>query len=291
MEKIEKLIIEYENNIENTLKHKSYINEVKEYKGYIFKKIRNLKKFENEVEWLKKLKTLNYNVPQIAGTYNNEILVTKKIDGNVISDDNAKEYLYNIGKLLAELHNLPIVESCDWKDFIMSEYIELKESVKDVMEKDLFDQVTEFIENGLQKTLVSKLAIIHRDLRPENVILSDGKYYLLDLESMCVGDIDYDFTRMFNLLNEKNIYQYEDFKNLIDGYRQINNIKISEEKWQLYNKFYSFRIYARMLLGRIKRDAQYEEYLKKTILSTENRVTEWIKKYNKESKDYKEVKK
>lgn len=63
MEKIEKLIIEYENNIENTLKHKSYINEVKEYKGYIFKKIRNFKKFENEVEWLKKLKTLNYNVP------------------------------------------------------------------------------------------------------------------------------------------------------------------------------------------------------------------------------------
>ena len=44
MEKIEKLIIEYENNIKNTLNHKSYINEVKEYKGYIFKKIRNLKK-------------------------------------------------------------------------------------------------------------------------------------------------------------------------------------------------------------------------------------------------------
>ena len=284
MEKIEKLISEYENNIEKTLKHKSYINEVKEYNGYIFKKVRNLKKFENEVEWLKKLKNLNCNVPQIVGTYNNQIMVTKKIEGNVISDDNAKEHLYNIGKLLAELYNLPIIESCDWKDFIMSEYIELKETVKNVMEKDLFKQVTEFIENGVQKSSVSKLAIIHRDLRPENVILSDGKYYLLDLESMCVGDIDYDFTRMFNLLSEKEIYQYEDFKNLINGYRQINNIKISEEKWQLYNKLYAFRIYSRMLIGRINRDAQYEEYLKKTILSTEDRVTEWIKKYNKESK-------
>lgn len=283
MDRIEKLIIEYENNIEKTLKHKSYINEVKEYNGYIFKKIRNFKKFENEAEWLKKLKDLNYNVPQIVGTYNNQILVTKKIEGNVISDDNAKEHLYNIGKLLAELHNLPIVESSDWKDFIMSEYIELRETVKNVMEKDLFKQVTEFIENGLQKSFVSKLVVIHRDLRPENVILSDGKYYLLDLESMCVGDVDYDFTRMFNLLNEKNIYQYEDFKNLIDGYRQINNIKISEEKWKLYNKFYAFRIYARMLSGRINRDEKYEEYLKKVIISTEDRVTEWIKKYNKES--------
>lgn len=283
MKTLKKLISEYEKNIEKTLKHKSYINEVKEYNGYIFKKIRNLKKFENETKWLKKLKNLNYNVPQMIGTYNNQILVTEKIEGNVISDDNAKEHLYNIGKLLAELHNLPIVESSDWKDFIMSEYIELRETVKNVMEKDLFKQVTEFIENGLQKSSVSKLVIIHRDLRPENVILSDGKYYLLDLESMCVGDVDYDFTRMFNLLNEKNIYQYDDFKNLIDGYRQINNIKISEEKWQLYNKFYAFRIYSRMLIGRINRDPQYEEYLKKVMISTEDRVTEWIKRYNKES--------
>ena len=283
MKTLEKLISEYEKNIERTLKHKSYINEVKEYNGYIFKKIRNLKKIKNEEKWLEKLKNLNYNVPQIVGTYNNQILVTKKIEGNVISDDNAKEHLYNIGKLLGELHSLKVDEINEWKEFIWSEYTNLRDAVKDVMEKDVFDEGTKFIENGLEKISKSKLAIIHRDLRPENVILSDGKYYLLDLESMCVGDVDYDFTRMFNLLNEKNIYQYEDFKNLIDGYRQISNIKISEEKWQLYNKFYAFRIYARMLSGRINRDEKYEEYLKKVIISTEDRVTEWIKKYNRES--------
>ena len=283
MKTLEKLISEYEKNIERTLKHKSYINEVKEYNGYIFKKIRNLKKIKNEEKWLEKLKNLNYNVPQIVGTYNNQILVTKKIEGNVISDDNAKEHLYNIGKLLGELHSLKVDEINEWKEFIWSEYTNLRDAVKDVMEKDVFDEGTKFIENGLEKISKSKLAIIHRDLRPENVILSDGKYYLLDLESMCVGDVDYDFTRMFNLLNEKNIYQYEDFKNLIDGYRQISNIKISEEKWRLYIKFYAFRIYARMLSGRINRDEKYEEYLKKVIISTEDRVTEWIKKYNRES--------
>lgn len=57
---------------------------------------------------------------------------------------------------------------------------------------------------------------------------------------MCIGDRDYDFTRMLNLLNQKEIYQYEDFKNLIDGYRYINDLEISEGKWQLYNKFYAF---------------------------------------------------
>ena len=59
MKTLEKLISEYEKNIEKTLKHKSYINEVKEYNGYIFKKIRNFKKFENEAEWLKR-KILSY---------------------------------------------------------------------------------------------------------------------------------------------------------------------------------------------------------------------------------------
>mgnify|MGYP003314657409 CR=1 FL=1 len=99
---------------------------------------------------------------------------------------------------------------------------------------------------------------------------------------MCIGDIDYDFTRMFNLLNEKETYKYEDFRNFMNGYKQVREIKISEEKWQLYNKFYAFRIYSRMLIGRINRDPQYEEYLKKVMISTENRVSEWIKRYNKE---------
>ena len=197
------------------------------------------------------MKKINFDIPQIIGTYEGQIIITKKIEGKVIGDENAQEHLYNIGKLLAELHCLNIHETNDWKKSILTEYANLKNSVQGIMDKEVFDKGTKFIEEGLEKLSNPKLTIIHRDLRPENVILSDGKYYLLDLESMCIGDRDYDFTRIFNLLNEKEIYQYEDFKNLIDGYRQINNIQISEEKWQLYNKFYAFRIYSRMLSGRI----------------------------------------
>ena len=108
---------------------------------------------------------------------------------------------------------------------------------------------------------------------------------MLDLESMCIGDRDYDFTRMLNLLNQKEIYQYEDFKNLIDGYRYINDIEISEGKWQLYNRFYAFRIYSKMLTGKINRDSEFEEYLKNILITKYDRVTEWIKKYNVERKN------
>ncbi len=281
---IEEIIKEYENNINNARKYNSYINEVREYKGYIFKEINDLKKFKNESQWLKELMNLNYCTPKIIGTYNQKIIIMEKIKGNAIKDEEAKEHLYNIGKLMANLHNIPIKQKVNWKKAMMSEYLELKESAKGLMENNIFEISTGVLEQKLEKINVSKLAVIHRDLRPENIIYSEGKYYLLDLESMCIGDRDYDFTRMLNLLNQKEIYQYEDFKNLIDGYRYINDIEISEGKWQLYNRFYAFRIYSKMLTGKINRDSEFEEYLKNILITKYDRVTEWIKKYNLERK-------
>ena len=282
---VEEIIKEYENNINNAIKYNSYINEVREYNGYIFKEIKDLKKFKNELQWLKKLMDLNYCTPKIIGTYNQKIIIMEKIKGIAIKDEEAKEHLYNIGKLMANLHNIPIKQNVNWKKAMMSEYLELKESAKGIMENNIFEISTRFLEQELEKMEVFKLAVIHRDIRPENVIYSDGKYYLLDLESMCIGDRDYDFTRMLNLLNQKEIYQYEDFKNLIDGYRYINDIEISEGKWQLYNKFYAFRIYSKMLTGKINRDSEFEEYLKNILITKYDRVTEWIKKYNLERKN------
>ena len=281
---IEEIIKEYENNINNARKYNSYINEVREYKGYIFKEINDLKKFKNESQWLKELMNLNYCTPKIIGTYNQKIIIMEKIKGNAIKDEEAKEHLYNIGKLMANLHNIPIKQKVNWKKAMMSEYLELKESAKGLMENNIFEISTGVLEQKLEKINVSKLAVIHRDLRPENIIYSEWKYYLLDLESMCIGDRDYDFTRMLNLLNQKEIYQYEDFKNLIDGYRHINDIEISKGKWQLYNKFYAFRIYSKMLTGKIDRDSEFEGYLKNILIMKYDRVTEWIKKYNLERK-------
>lgn len=281
---IEEIIKEYENNINNARKYNSYINEVREYNSYVFKEINDSEKFKNELQWLKELMNLNYCTPKIIGTYKQKIIIMEKIKGNAIKDEEAKEHLYNIGKLMADLHNIPIKQNVNWKKMIMLEYLGLRESVKCIMENNIFKISTGFLEQELEKINVSKLAIIHRDIRPENVIYSDGKYYLLDLESMCIGDRDYDFTRMLNLLNQKEIYQYEDFKNLIDGYRSINNLEMSGEKWQLYNKFYAFRMYSKMLTGKINRDSEFEEYLKNILIMKHDRVTEWTKKYNLECK-------
>lgn len=278
---IEEIIKEYEQNIENAQKYKSFINEVREYNGYIFKQMRDSKKFENESKWLKKLEEANFHSPKIVYTYN-QTIVMRKIVGQHIKDDEAKQHLYNIGQLIANLHNIPIVSDVSWKQKILSEYIEIRESVKDIMPKELFKITTKFLEQQIEKLTPSKLSIIHKDIRPENIVYSNGKYYLLDLELMDIGDIDYDFTRILNLLNQKSCYKYENFKDLMEGYKSVNNIKISEGKWQLYNKFYAFRIYSRMLSGKINRDSEYEKYLKDILIGKHDRVTEWIKRYNEE---------
>ena len=228
-EDIENIIKNYKKNNTNAIRYTSYIIEVREYDGYIFKEINSLDNFKNESKWLKKLMDFNYCTPKILGTYDDKIIIMEKIDGKAINDEESKDHLYNIGKLMVNLHNVEIEANNDWNNKINSEYLDLRESAKNVMEKDVFEITTKFLDKELPQINVSKYSLIHRDLRPENVIYSNGEYYLLDLESMCVGDRDYDFTRMLNLLNQKKIYQYEDLKNLLDGYRSINSLELSEE--------------------------------------------------------------
>ena len=276
---IEQLIKEYEANKNNLKEYDSYINHVREYKGYMFKEIEDIKKFNNESNWLSKLMKLNYNSPKIIGTYN-QVIITEKINANSIKDDKAKKHLYNIGKLIATLHNLPIKTNVDWKENLMIEFKELKDLAKNIMEERLYTLIVDFLEKALKNIKINKNVIIHRDIRPENVLYKDGKYYLLDFESMCIGDRDYDFIRMFNVFNQKEIYQYEDFKEFMDGYKSINNINFSKEKWSLYSKYYAFRMYTRMLSGKVNRSTEFEKYLVNVLEDNNDRITKWIEKYN-----------
>ena len=149
------------------------------------------------------------------------------------------------------------------------------------MEENLYKLTVIFLEQAIKNIEISKNAIIHRDIRPENVLYKDGKYYLLDFESMCIGDRDYDFIRMFNIFNQKEIYQYEDFKKFMDGYKSINEINFNLDKWNLYSKYYAFRMYTRMLSGKVNRSVEFERYLKSILEDKNDRITEWIEKYNK----------
>jgi tRNA A-37 threonylcarbamoyl transferase component Bud32 len=275
------LINEYINKKGQLEEYDSYINHVKAYKGYVFKEINETNKFNNEVNWLKKLMNENLYTPKIVGTYNQNTIITEKIEGNTINDELAHEHLYNIGELLAELHNIKIENSnVDWKKTLLHEYKELKVTAEKVLEKNIFQSTTEYLEKEIQNIKIEQITIIHRDLRPENVIYNNEKYYLLDFEVMCIGDRDYDFIRMLNLFNEKDMYNYDDFKNFMDGYRKINNIKFDVTKWWLYSRYYAFRMMTRILSGNINRSETFEHYLLSILEQKEDKITNWINKYN-----------
>ena len=229
-----------------------------------------------------KLKELNYCSPRIVGTYN-QVIITEKIDANSIKDEEAKEHLYSIGKLIANLHNFPIKSNEDWKEILEIEFKEVKDLAKNVMEENLYNLTVSFLEQAIKNIEISRNVIINRDIRPENVLYKDGKYYLLDFESMCIGDRDYDFIRMFNIFNQKEIYQYEDFKTFMDGYKSTNEIYFNVDKWNLYGKYYAFRMYTRMLSGKVNRSVEFEKYLKDILEDKNDRITEWVEKYNKEN--------
>ena len=114
---IKEIIYEYEKNKNKLKKYKSYINQVTEYEDYIIKEYKDRKKAENELMWLKRLNALDYDVPKIIDIYNN-IIVMEKIEGQTINDDNAKEHLYNIGQLMANLHKSPIEIDIDYKKIL-----------------------------------------------------------------------------------------------------------------------------------------------------------------------------
>ena len=278
---MEQLIKEYEENKRNLKEYDSYINHVREYKGYMFKEIGDINKFKNEAKWLKKLNELNYCSPKIMGTYN-QVIITEKINAKSIKDEDAKEHLYSIGKLIAYLHDFSIKADADWKETLKVEFNELKELAKNVMEQNLYKLTIIFLEQAINHIEIDKNVIIHRDIRPENVLYGDSQYYLLDFESMCIGDRDYDFIRMFNIFNQKQNYCYEDFKKFMKGYESIIKINFNPDKWNLYSKYYAFRMYTRMLSGKVNRSIEFERYLKSILENKNDRITEWIRKYNKE---------
>ena len=266
---IDILMNEYMNQKEQLKEHNSYINHVRE------------NKFNNEAKWLEKLMNVDFCTPKIIGKYNQNTIITKKIEGNPINDEFAHEHLYDIGELLANLHNVEIKNlNNDWQQMLLQEYQELKITAEKVLEKNIFKATTEYLEKEIQNIKIEQLTIIHRDLRPENVIYNKGKYYLLDFESMCIGDRDYDFIRMLNLFNQKDMYNYDDFKNFMDGYKKINNIKFDVTKWWLYSRYYAFRMMTRILSGKVNRSETFEHYLINVLEQEEDKITNWINNYN-----------
>jgi len=223
---------------------------------YIFKIIKTKEKKEVEANALIKLN--NYiDIPEYidCGTYDNiNYVIMKYVEGINYSDSEIDKLtikdLKNISNILNKLHSIPITyEEDNWINYLINRmdmaYKALNDcSFNEVIYNKLIYELDNYIKMNYYKTLV------HMDFRLGNLIFND-KVYLIDFESIKVGDPVFDFIKMkrilskkqFNLLlknykyKDNNFYKKMEFYNLFDAYTAlewcINNKQINSDYYNL----------------------------------------------------------
>lgn len=94
-----------------------------------------------------------------------------------------------LATILAELHlsrvNVPLLDGLAYLE-------QLRAAAKDLTAVDLmlFEQLSRVVKhhNGLPQDIV----VCHRDLTPENILLSANQLYLIDFEYVCLADASFD---------------------------------------------------------------------------------------------------
>ncbi len=191
----------------------------------------------------------------VNGPTLDEYLQNENYDKNVISE---------IGQNLALVHETPYNEVGffedslvvttklpplrEWYDMFLSGNTERK------LGTELSDKVRKYIgdnENNI-KRIEERIAFVHNDFRPINIIINDNKPYFIDWEGSMAGHIFGDigqFLRIKEQITEKNeklfIDSYnnitknklpEDYKELAKIRDLINPIQMLNSKHDLHNK-------------------------------------------------------
>lgn len=191
----------------------------------------------------------------VDGPTLDEYLQNENYDKNVISE---------IGQNLALMHETPYNEVGffedslvvttklpplrEWYDMFLSGNTERK------LGTELLDKVRKYIENNENniKRIEERIAFVHNDFRPINIIINNNKPYLIDWEGSMAGHVFGDigqFLRIKEQITEKNeklfIDSYnnitknklpEDYKELAKIRDLINPIQMLNSKHDLHNK-------------------------------------------------------
>ena len=222
----------------------------------IFKVIKTLSKREVESNALIKLnRYINTPLYIDSGIYNDiNYVIMEYIEGKNYNDYEANKLtlsnLKDISKLLKKFHSIPITtEEDNWISYLVSRlntaYKVLNEfSFNEFIYNKLMYDLNNYINSNYTK------AILHMDFRLGNLIFNN-KIYLIDFESVKVGDPVFDFVKIKRLLSDKqfnilldnydyindDFYKKLDFYNLFDAYTAlewcVNNNQINSDYYNI----------------------------------------------------------
>ena len=179
-----------------------------------------------------------------SGIYNEkQVNILTFCTGNNIYDEDcntlSKNQITNIGKLLANIHSLPLLEENNsWILYLKNRLEKVQESILKVLSKEDNEILTNYIKNYINENIDNEYnnSILHMDFRVGNLIIkNDDEIGIIDLESMKNGEYVFDFVKMYRIFNKDN------FNAFLKGYKSIRKLDpMFEEKLKFYSLFDSY---------------------------------------------------
>jgi len=156
------------------------------YKKYNLNNLLELKQFNNEFKIIKLLNKKNIiGIPKLIlkrKKNNNGYLIFEYIQGKLLSD------------IIQELYN--------------------KNEAYDYEKIDIWIKKIKKILNNIHK-----LNILHRDLKPDNIIINDKKVYLIDFGNSIIGNFDNNVSGTINYMCPKSLKLFLGYKNIKCNYK------------------------------------------------------------------------
>ncbi len=134
-----------------------------------------------------------------------------------------KKLYFELGKLIAHINQIEIDKehpsvSCRglWEEYFTEEL--LKKQLNRIVQNGLISEKKVQLLCSQMKTLKAKnsLSLIHRDIRPDNIIYDNGKMFVIDAEYCEVGDPLDEIARMELEWNFN-----EMFDSVLEGYKSV----------------------------------------------------------------------
>ena len=173
-------------------------------------------------------------------------LIMEFVEGSMLSSakldkDENNKVMYELGKAMAEIHNLTcdegfgyiqngLRESWDEAYYSMAENV-IKNAEAKKAKIPCINEIRDiFAKKGELLKTVEKPHYVHFDLWAGNIVIKDKKLYaLIDCERAMLGDVMGDFIS----LDYTGAFDIEKNQHLIDGYNAIANEKLTFDKNQL----------------------------------------------------------
>lgn len=293
MENYLDLLENYSKIKNNLICFNSYSNDVRLLKNHIIKNFNNQERLEKCIVGLQIMRDTIINVPKIEYVCREKnIIVENYIDAISMNEFIMKlnnKNLYDIGKLMANFHNINISSKSnenEWVVSILADMINIRE-ILSPYEND-FNESISFVENE-SKYIFKDLhfTYVHGDFRPANILYdqTEEKYYLIDFENFMIGDPMLDIYKMLSVLKNDPNYNFEDVRSFLDGYQFIKKLPDKLiDKWFFYDVYYSLRSVRRAINDKKFRKTD-DQYIINADMSAQRKnmqtvkMSNWLEKY------------